>query len=96
MKTPVDQQIIGNKPQAQRSNIHWFSEFPVRGGRHQCFKQIFFKLMPENVPDLIVKIHRVSNRINPKKNHVKALPLAMKQDILSGKQPKKSNSLHTE
>ena len=34
--------------------------------------------MPENVPDLIVKIHRVSNRINPKKNHVKALPLAMK------------------
>ena len=52
--------------------------------------------MPENVPDLIVKIHRVSNRINPKKNHVKALPLAMKQDILSGKQPKKSNSLHTE
>ena len=40
----------------KRSNIHWLSEFPVRGGRHQCFRQIFFKLMPENVPDIILKI----------------------------------------
>ena len=43
--------------------------------------------MPENVPNIILKIHRVSNTIYPKKNPVKALPVAMKQDILSGKQP---------